>query len=717
MPQPHSSRLLWLFFRLRAMERGEVRYRIGQVLLRQSHRIRNGLMRPGKQVRIGLGRWDSGGAADPALGSSLRTSFARHFPAGMSAVEAEANGLCEDRIRLFGVREVNLGDPRRRNSEWLRLSPTESGPGRAERNIRLLWELNRLHHWPRLALAYFLTGTERYQETLKRQVGEWLIQNPPYRGPNWRSAMEVGIRAQNWLWTIRILGWNDVGGEVADALGQPLEEHVAFVARHLSRYSSANNHLLVEAATLAILAREMPRLRDSSHLRGLGLRILMSELPRQVHRDGCTAEQAFRYHALVLEQLLLLLAAGGDIPNEIVGTTEKMAYFLADLISDGNVPIVGDSDDGRILRLTPSGMTDQELVGLAGKLIGRPDLKGCGQWGQSAFWITRRLEENGTPSMQRKAFPATTHYPDGGYTLIRSRGRRQRLLFDHGPLGLGTLAAHGHADSLSVLVWMEGKPLVIDSGTYLYGVAPYREWFRSTSAHNTVAIDGRDQSETLGPFLWGRRALTQVLGLTFWDEVDVIEASHDGYRPAGHRRSVVRVGDDLIIVSDAVTSPRASLAVASLHFAPDVKPLVEQERIQVADSCLVIPILPDGCTWRLEPVPFAPAFCSLSTTHAMRAQVPVCGTTIFHTIFAFAAIPNASTAGGWLHVKIPSGTIHVALGPANDDQLRFDGQAIFISAHHDGTLRWAFGREVRELRIRGQDFRAQIHSLANRMNG
>src|SRR6202022_899333 len=102
----------------------------------------------------------------------------------------------------------------------------------------------------------------------------------------------VAIRAQNWMWTMRALSW--AGGADDPLLRQLwalLPDHVNFVAGHPTRFSSANNHVLVEAAALAILANEFPELPGADELRSRGLDILVEELPRQVYPDGVSTEQ------------------------------------------------------------------------------------------------------------------------------------------------------------------------------------------------------------------------------------------------------------------------------------------------------------------------------------------------------------------------------------------------------------------------------------------
>src|SRR5262249_6658598 len=105
------------------------------------------------------------------------------------------------------------------------------------------------------------------------------------------------------------------------------------------------------------------------------------------------------------------------------------------------------------------------------------------------------------------------HFRDGGYTVIRETvtGRRAMIVFDHGPLGFSSIAAHGHADALAVWLHVDGVPVLIDAGTGSYtSGSGWRDHFRSTAAHNTVTIDDDSQSLTAGAFNWRHKANVRV---------------------------------------------------------------------------------------------------------------------------------------------------------------------------------------------------------------
>ena len=105
------------------------------------------------------------------------------------------------------------------------------------------------------------------------------------------------------------------------------------------------------------------------------------------------------------------------------------------------------------------------------------------------------------------------------------------LVADAAPLGFLSIAAHGHADALSFVLSLGGVPVLVDPGTYCYHSDPtWREYFRGTAAHNTVRVDGLNQSEAVGPFMWSRKALSTLETFDVAGHPQRFVASHDGYR-------------------------------------------------------------------------------------------------------------------------------------------------------------------------------------------
>lgn len=190
--------------------------------------------------------------------------------------------------------------------------------------------------------------------------------------------------------------------------------------------------------------------------------------------------------------------------------------------------------------------------------------------------------------------------------------------FDHGPLGLGTLAAHGHADALSVQLFIDGSPLIADPGTFVYNAdSSARARYRSTATHSTVCLGGRDQSEQLGPFLWGRKA---AAGLVLSDEASAtVTASHDGYAPATHSRTVqldgalLKVEDCLSGCGPCETSANFLLVGCEANrLSAKRVDLLRRDGLRIEVSC-------EGGKMNVEPASWSP--CYLVEEPALRLRV------------------------------------------------------------------------------------------------
>jgi hypothetical protein len=214
-------------------------------------------------------------------------------------------------------------------------------------------------------------------------------------------------------------------------------------------------------------------------------------------------------------------------------------HALAD--GEGELPDVGDDAEDRFLRVPY--FDRRRAADVSSRL-------------------TALLE--GTPTLEPAAAPAppsaSRALPESGYVVLRgeSAAGPARIVLDAGGLGLGSLAAHGHADALALTVDVGGEPLLRDSGTGSYLPDAGRDRFRVSAAHNTVSIDGESQAEPAGPHIWGRRFIAELEALDLDGDVDYVRATHDGYRArsarALHVRSVTYVKPDLVLVLDRVTA-------------------------------------------------------------------------------------------------------------------------------------------------------------------
>jgi hypothetical protein len=409
--------------------------------------------------------------------------------------------------------------------------------------VKYVWEPSRHHMLSALAYRYATTGDEAAAAKLAAWLEDWIDRNPLGRGIHWTSPLEMAVRIHVWTWCLGALrSWPGLSDRLARKVVGSMAQQAAHIAENLSLGSSANNHLIGEACALAFFGRVWPGCRHADPWRMIGDRIAEEECLRQIHPDGVPAEQAFGYLPFVWEFYLQLALAGWRPPPAVLERLDRSVRFIGAASSHaGYVPQVGDEDDGAVLRHWGTG------------------------WGRYPAVAEGLRMVLGTSGLEPPE-PGTIAFEQGGYTVFRGGEPEMVAVFDHGPLGLGSLAAHGHADALSLTLSIDDRPVLVDPGAYSYHEEPeWRRYFRSTRAHNTVCIGGRDQSEMLGPFLWGRRCTVrrsqgkehtyQVFGAPFYRAI--------------HERQV-QFGKGRVTVVDTVSGPYES-AVAHWHLHPEVE--------------------------------------------------------------------------------------------------------------------------------------------------
>jgi Heparinase II/III-like protein/Heparinase II/III N-terminus len=459
---------------------------------------------------------------------------------------------------------------------WSRLDYREP---EIEGGVRRLWYAARHLDVPDLALAYYLNPDPQTAALALIPITTWIDQCPPGRGIHWTVPLEMALRLIGWGYAIRLLAGAPALAAAAPRIAAAVDAQAEHILTYRSRFSSANNHLIAQAAGLlhggfAFCGR--PR---AARWREAGAAILWTEIERQTTADGVSRELSLHYQELVLElgllSWLLLRANGTEPPAAAKSRLAAMLEFVAELDRfPGGAPDFGDSDGQSALPFQGAHPSRASLLAIGAALLDRPD------WAP-AHTLTRPaavlLGAAGRERFNALGAPRPTlrsrFYPEAGLALFRDASGDRALLFDCGPLGFLATAAHGHADCLALALGAFGEPLLIDPGTFTYHAEPrFRDHFRGTAAHTTLRVDGEEQSEMRGAFLWGRRAEARVDRVATGGAWDVITASHDGYErlssPVRHRRSVIFVKPDYFWITDELLGMDEHLAECFWHFAP-----------------------------------------------------------------------------------------------------------------------------------------------------
>ena len=533
--------LQWKLRRLGRMGPGEIAYRVSQAIQARAERIGFGVAK----VREPRGRCGA--------------PWVMPLPA---AVDAGAIREAADRILagcfdVFALRAAPLGLPPlwNRDPKTGTVAPLTFGKILNYRDellvgdIKYLWEPNRHLELVTLAQAWHLTREPHYLAACRSLLESWIEQCPYPLGVQWTSSLEHSVRVVNWAFA-----WQLIGGEHSEVFagdaGQAFKsrwlasiyQHCRFIAGHFSRYSSANNHLLGEYMGLLVASLTWPLWPESSRWQATAMSGFEREALLQNAADGVNREQAIWYHHEVADMMLLCglvaRANGREFSRAYWQRFECMLEFIASLMTvSGSVPMLGDSDDAVMVRLdpTPQANVYRSLLASGAVLFERGDFKAKAtaldaktQWllGDTAVEQFEKLP------MQQVAMRRA--FPEGGYYILGGEfdtAREVRIVADAAPLGYLSIAAHGHADALAFTLSVGGCDLLIDPGTYAYHTqSHWRDYFKGTSAHNTVRIDSADQSVSGGKFMWVRHAQARCEEFSDSADAQIWQASHDGYQ-------------------------------------------------------------------------------------------------------------------------------------------------------------------------------------------
>jgi len=532
------------------------------------------------------------------LGSIVERVQARYTNAADEARQ-RADAMLAGQYDVLGYRGVRFGTPPDWYADpvhdrvasrdfWSDIDYLNSSYG----DHKITWEINRHQHWLALARAFHLTGDTRYYAAVVDQLENWMAVNPPLRGVNWASMLEIRFRCISWIWTLHFFAstaaHDDDGAPWIVDLLVGVNRQLDHVARNLSRYFSPNTHLSGEALALYIGAQVLPELANSSRWGAVGRQILLEEGERQVLSDGGHAERSAHYHRYTTDFYLLALLVA-RLTNDVSAPrfeqlARRVSNYLRDLTDDtGRLPLLGDDDGGQLFPICYRAPWDcRDTLAVAAAVLEDPALA-VSETPEEAFWFCGDALRQPLP--YEPSPRSSVALTDSGYFIARTDDA-DHLVFDAGPHGYLN-GGHAHADALSINLTLRGVPLLVDGGTGTYTMDPLlRNHFRSTAMHNTVVVDGQPQSEPRGAFHWRTKTDARA---TLWHcepGFDYVEGRHAGYGDVVHARSVAAIHGFGWVIVDHLLGSTAAVAEGLWHIHPMWRPLVRGGHVELHSKLL-----------------------------------------------------------------------------------------------------------------------------------
>jgi len=432
-------------------------------------------------------------------------------------------------------------------------------------DIKVPWELARMHHLTQLAFQYQIAGKEgKYLREFRNQILDFIALNPPRFGVNWRCTMDVAIRVSNWLVAYDLFCnyGAEFDKEFLKVFKRSIYEHGKHIINNLEWYPHLrSNHYLANIVGLLFVAAYLPKSKDAESWLNFSTNELIKEVKSQFNSDGSNFEASTSYHRLsgemVIYVTLLILSLPDydvDFPHWYIERIQKIAEFTIDITRpDGLVPQIGDNDNGRFLKLFSAYKKEgsnwveelqdhRHLVAAISTLFDNEEFR--------TFAGTGAVETNLLEPKQIYEAKKSSHrnkYPDFGAFIFKTE--RAHMVVRCGSIGQNGYGGHAHNDQLSFELCIDGVPIIVDPGTYVYTPFPeQRNAFRSTASHSTLSVEEKEQNAINEDELFrlGNNALAKV---TYNEEYE-IHMEHQGYGALHYRKikldrltSVIKIDD------------------------------------------------------------------------------------------------------------------------------------------------------------------------------
>ena len=468
----------------------------------------------------------------------------KQFSAKKTQIIESAEKIIANRFDLLGSGEMNLGD----KIDWqLDFKSGFKWPLEYYAKIKIVdltndadvkvpWELSRLQFLTGLGRAHWLTNERKYKDKFVDILSDWDNKNPIEYGVNWSCSMEIAIRAINIVWGLHFFGnGGKLTAKFVSKIIRLLYYHGVHIERNLEIIDkgSNSNHLISNYLGLFYLAVLFPEFDKSQKWLTLSKKGLEQEISLQINSDGADYECSTSYHRLVFEIFLsaFLLGKQNEIKfsEDYISRLTKICRFSTAMTpQSGKVPLIGDNDDGFIVKLSNDDPHDHRaLLDIASQEL---DIKVPDnvEPSEERLWYLGPNSLNRWPKMARRR---PSLFKDTGYGIIQND--KMHLVLNACGIPEKYFGGHKHNDLLSLNLEINQTPLLIDAGTACYS-SDYklRNKSRTTSMHNTICIDNEEQCRIIerALFFMFNDARPRIDLWTVTEDKVIVSAVQNGFR-------------------------------------------------------------------------------------------------------------------------------------------------------------------------------------------
>lgn len=425
------------------------------------------------------------------------------------------------------------------------------------KELQHLWRYN-LHYFEylfKIAYEYSISNNQnQYYDKFKYLIENWINYNSFSYGDGWHPYT-VSLRLVNWISVYQVFEGQMKSDPYFDKkFKESMYLQYKYLQNNLEKDVLGNHYFEnIKALIIGSIFFEEFKVKDRFK------KELLKQLDEQILEDGMHFELSPMYHKIILEALIKITYwfKNDSIYNQLIVYIQKMIDVIYSLEENfGKTPAFNDSTDGI--------SKDYKIL-----------------------LFTCKKHFNLTPSFK-------SILKNSGYYIVEHKF--SKLIFDVGDMCPIYLPAHGHCDALSFELSVNNTPLIVNSGTYRYEGGKWRDYFRSTNAHNTVTISDMDQSQFWGSFRVAKR-IKKVRRKQFaYNGIEFYAGAYVAYHGAEHKRYIGYIGENMIIILDYVRAKYIDNIKNYLHFVPGTKIDIQDNAIHLSNAGGAIKIITIGAS-------------------------------------------------------------------------------------------------------------------------